>query len=62
MDRYRVEYYKHSLIDELKRVAAEVSKAELIELLNNGMVTLNNAQRISEVDQMQEGGLDNGSA
>ena len=54
MDRYKVEYYKHSLIDELKRVAAEVSKIELIELLNNGMVTLNSAERISEADYMQE--------
>lgn len=50
MDRYKVEYFKHSLIDDLKRVSAEVSRVGLIELLNNGMVTVNNVQRISEVD------------
>lgn len=51
MDRYIVEYYKHSLIDPLKRVSAEVTKVELIELLNNPMVTVNSAQRIIDEER-----------
>ena len=45
---YRVEYLKHSLLDDVKRFTVEMSQGELIELLKQGMVTVLSATYITK--------------
>lgn len=45
MEQFEVKYLKHSLFETAKTIKTTVNKAELIELLKNGMVSVISAER-----------------
>ena len=46
MERFEVEYLKHSIFKSAERIKVVVGKDGLIELLCNGMVSVLTAERV----------------
>jgi len=43
---YSVKYLQHSVFSEAREITEDMTRAQLVELLNRGMVTLKNVQEV----------------